>query len=774
MPNRDYLAERFEQFRRAAGGSALNAIAKPGRRKNLRAVQSGPAPNPEDGLAGLIERVTFHNEETGFAVLRVKVKGRRELATVVGSLASVSAGEWITAQGRWVRDSEHGLQLSATFLECTPPSSREGIEKYLGSGMIKGIGPVYAKKMVERFGEEVFTIIAESSARLEEISGIGPERRRRIKDAWKEQKTIREIMVFLHSNGVSTSRAVRIFKTYGEQAIETVRANPYTLARDISGIGFKSADQIAEKVGIPRDSIIRACAGISHTLLEATNSGHCALPREMLIEQATILLAVDENLVREALARLLVNRELVEEQIGEHTLIFLPALRAAEVGIAAKIRAMASQPSTHPVMDIGKAIEWCEKKTGRELAVSQKEAIKVASQSRVLIITGGPGVGKTTLLNSLLLIFRAKKIKCLLCAPTGRAAKRLGEATGLETKTIHRLLEFQPASGGFTRNEERPLDCDLLVVDETSMVDVQLMHKLLKAVPADGHLILVGDVDQLPSVGPGMVLANLIDSGVVPIVRLTEIFRQAAQSSIIINAHRINEGRMPEFGDAGQESDFYFVEREEPERIQSTLIGLTRDRVPAKHHCDPIGDIQVLCPMNRGSLGAREMNLQLQNALNPQRQDEPRVERFGWQFRLRDKVIQTANNYEKEVFNGDIGRIKAINPEERELTIQFDSREVLYDFGELDEVSLAYAISIHKAQGSEFPVVIVPVAMQHYMLLQRNLIYTAITRGRKMVVLVGQKKALSLAVRNNRTGERFSGLLERLRSDPEPGKTQMK
>jgi exodeoxyribonuclease V alpha subunit len=485
----------------------------------------------------------------------------------------------------------------------------------------------------------------------------------------------------------------------------------------------------------------------------------------MLVEQAKALLAVDESLVREALARLLVNRELVEEQIGEHTLIFLPALRATEVGIAAKIRAMAAQPATHPVMDIGKAIEWCEKKTGRELALSQKEAIKVASRSRVLIITGGPGVGKTTLLNSLLLIFRAKKIKCLLCAPTGRAAKRLGEATGLEAKTIHRLLEFQPSSGGFTRNEDRPLDCDLLVVDETSMVDVQLMHKLLKAVPADGHLILVGDVDQLPSVGSGMVLANLIESGVVPIVRLTEIFRQAAQSRIIINAHRINEGRMPEFGDAAQESDFYFVEREEPERIQATLIGLTRDRVPAKYHCDPIGDIQVLCPMNRGSLGAREMNLQLQNALNPQRPDEPRVERFGWQFRLRDKVIQTENNYEKEVFNGDIGRIKAINPEERELTIQFDSREVLYDFGEMDEVSLAYAISIHKAQGSEFPVVIVPVAMQHYMLLQRNLIYTAITRGRKMVVLVGQKKALGLAVRNNRTGERFSGLLERLRGE---------
>lgn len=728
-------------------------------------MQTPTAHNPEDGLAGLIERVTFHNEETGFAVLRVKVKGRRELATVVGSLASVSAGEWITAQGRWVRDSEHGLQLNATFLECTPPTSREGIEKYLGSGMIKGIGPVYAKKMVEKFGEEVLTIIEKSSVLLEKIGGIGPQRRRRIKEAWKEQRAIREIMVFLHSNGVSTSRAVRIFKTYGEKAIETVRANPYSLARDITGIGFKTADQIAEKVGIPRDSIIRACAGISHCLLEATNSGHCALPREMLVEQGRGLLAVDEPLVREAVERLLLNQEVVEEQIGEHALIFLPALRSAEAGVAAKICALAGRPSTYPGIDIEKAIGWCERKTGQELAPSQKEAIRKVSQSRVLIITGGPGVGKTTLVNSLLLILRAKKIKCLLCAPTGRAAKRLGEATGMDARTIHRLLEFQPSSGGFTRNEERPLDCDLLVVDETSMVDVQLMHKLLKAVPPSAHLILVGDVDQLPSVGPGMVLANLIQSGVVPAVRLTEIFRQAAASRIIINAHRINEGRMPELAGKEQDSDFYFFEREEPEAIQSTLLHLNKERIPAKWSCDPIGDIQVLCPMNRGSLGAREMNLQLQNALNPRRPDEAMVERFGWQFRIRDKVIQTRNNYDKDVFNGDIGRIQAIHPDEREIAIRFDTREVTYDFGELDEVSLAYAISIHKSQGSEFPVVMVPIAMQHYMLLQRNLVYTAITRGRRLVVLVGQKKALGLAVENNRTSKRFSGLLDRLRGE---------
>lgn len=717
-------------------------------------------PSPADGLAGLIERVTFHSEETGFAVLRVKVQGRRDLVTVVGSLPSVSAGEWLTAEGRWVRDKDHGLQLKADFIKCSEPTSREGIEKYLGSGLIKGIGPVYAKKLVARFGEKVFDIIEHTSARLQEIDGIGPGRRKKIRDAWAEQRVVRDIMVFLHSNGVSTSRATRIYKTYGDEAIDKVRSNPYLLAQDIPGIGFTTADQIARKLGIPADSLIRTRAGLRHALQEATGSGHCALPREELLEQTAKALEVDRSLAEEALLRLSIDREVVEDPVTGENLIFLPVLKSAEEGIAERIHELAALPSNYPPIDADKAIAWCAQKTGTDLAPSQQGAIKEALARRVLIITGGPGVGKTTLVNSLLAILRAKKISCLLCAPTGRAARRLTETTGLEARTIHRLLEYQPS--GFARNESRPLECDLLVVDEVSMVDVPLLHKLLRALPSNAHLLLVGDVDQLPSVGPGSALADLIASRSVPVVRLTEIFRQAATSRIIVNAHRINAGQMPEESPA--ESDFYFIERETSESISSTIIQMARERIPGKLRCDPIRDIQILCPMNRGTLGARALNGLLQDALNPLRAGETAVEKFGWQFRLRDKVIQTANNYDKEVFNGDIGQIAQVDAGEREMLVRFDGRDVVYDFNELDEISLAYAITIHKSQGSEFPVVILPLAMQHYLLLQRNLVYTGLTRGKKLVVIVGEKKALGTAVRNIRTSARHSGLLARLKS----------
>ncbi len=725
-------------------------------------MQPQPPKQFAESLSGLIERVTFFNEENGFAVLKVKAKGHRDQVTVIGSLPSVSAGEWVTAEGRWIQDREFGPQFKAEMLASTAPTTREGIEKYLGSGMVKGIGPIYAKKLVDRFGGQIFDVIETQSARMEELDGIGPKRRKRIKDAWAEQKVIRQIMVFLHSNGVSTSRAVRIYKTYGDDAIEKVRSDPYRLAKDIHGIGFKTADQIAQKIGIPVDSLLRAGAGLSHVLIEATGDGHCALPVELLRDEAGKLLLVDEKIVTEALERTLASRDLVKETISGQELIFLPHLKRAEEIIAARIRSLAAAPAAFPAIDFAKAIVWSQEKTGKELAPSQREALKLALSSRALVITGGPGVGKTTLVNAILLILRAKEVRCLLCAPTGRAAKRLSETTGVVAKTIHRLLEVHPATGTFTRNEANPLDCDLLVVDETSMVDVTLMANLLRALPTKASLLLVGDIDQLPSVGPGMVLRHLIESKIVPVVRLTEVFRQAAHSRIIINAHRINEGQMPETAPKGGESDFFFIEREEPELIAAMLVEMVKTRIPAKFRLDPIRDIQVLCPMNRGSLGIRELNVRLQNELNPARAAEPSVEKFGWQFRLRDKVIQTQNDYDKDVFNGDIGQIVKIDPVEKEVTIRFDPREVVYDFGELDEISLAYAITIHKSQGSEFPAVVTPLATQQYLLLQRNLVYTGITRGKQLVVLIGQRKALGIAVRNHKTEHRFSGLLARL------------
>ncbi len=717
---------------------------------------------PNDALSGQVERVIFHNEETGFCVLKVKVQGRKEPVAVLGTLPSVVAGEWITAEGSWERDRDHGIQLKTHKLKTQPPTSLEGIEKYLGSGMIKGIGPVYATKLVKKFGEKVLEIIENQSKRLEEVDGIGRERRQRIKEAWAEQKVVRDIMLFLHAHGLGTNRAMRIYKNYGAEAIELIRADPYRLARDIHGIGFHSADSVAEKLGLEADSLLRARAAIEHLLDQAMLEGHCALPRHDLLEGAARLLQVDEVVVSEAFERHLKDERILTEKIAGEELIFLPLLRDAEERIARQLHRLSESKEPDPPIDAEKAIPWVEEKTSRKLSSSQHEALRTALRSRAVVITGGPGVGKTTLLQSLLKILTAKKLQCILAAPTGRAAQRLAEATGLEASTLHRLLEFQPARGGFQRNASNPLEGDVVVVDEVSMVDVPLMSRLLDALPRNARLILVGDADQLPSVGPGLVLGDIIRSGVIPVVQLREIFRQAGDSRIISGAHAINRGEIPEIIDIPKNSDFIFLEREDPEECAATLISMVRDRLPKHLGIDSIDDIQILSPMHRGSLGIRELNAQLQSSLNPRSEYRDEYQAFGNLFRVGDKVIQTSNNYDKEVFNGDIGRICSMNREDRLMIVRFGKREVTYEFGELDELDLAYAITIHKSQGSEFPVVVIPLAMQQYLLLQRNLLYTGVTRGKRMVVLIGQKKALSMAVKNESTRHRHGGLLQRL------------
>jgi len=735
----------------------------PPRRPFRKKPDNEPVPGgPDDALSGQVERVTFHNEETGFCILKVKVQGRKEPVAVLGTLPSVAPGEWVTAQGTWERDREHGIQLKTHKLKTQPPTSLEGIEKYLGSGMIKGIGPVYATKLVKKFGEKVFDIIENQSKRLEEVDGIGRERRQRIKDAWAEQKVVRDIMLFLHAHGLGTNRAVRIYKSYGAEAIELIRADPYRLARDIHGIGFHSADSVAEKLGLESDSLLRARAAIEHLLDQATTEVHCALPRRDLLEGASRLLEVDESVVNEAFQRHLKDERILSEKIAGEELIFMPLLRDAEERIARQLLRLAEAKEPDPKIDPEKAIPWVEEKTGRKLSPSQHEALRIALKSRAVVITGGPGVGKSTLIQSLLKILTAKKLQCLLAAPTGRAAQRLAEATGLEASTLHRLLEFQPARGGFQRNASNPLEGDVVVVDEVSMVDVPLMSRLLDALPRKARLILVGDADQLPSVGPGLVLGDIIRSGMIPVVHLREIFRQAGDSRIISGAHSINRGEIPDIIEAPKDSDFIFIDREDPEECASTLVSLVRDRLPKHLGVDPVDGIQILSPMHRGSLGIRELNTRLQASLNPRSEHRDEYQAFGNLFRVGDKVIQTSNNYDKEVFNGDIGRIRSMEREEKSLVVRFGKREVIYEFGELDELELAYAITIHKSQGSEFPVVVIPLAMQQYLLLQRNLLYTGVTRGKRMVVLVGQKKALGMAVRNESTRHRHGGLLHRL------------
>ena len=709
-------------------------------------------------LAGLVERVTFHNADNGFCVLRVKARSHRDLVTVVGHAAIISAGEWITASGEWFNDHTHGQQFKAQFMRTSAPTSIEGIEKYLGSGMIRGIGPVYAQKMVKAFGEKVFDIIEAEPDRLREVTGIGAVRAKRITAAWAEQKIVREIMVFLHSNGVGTARAVRIYKTYGADAVQVMTENPYRLARDIRGIGFKTADAIAMKLGIAKTAMIRVRAGISYALTEAMDDGHCGLPTDQLVPLAEELLEVPKELIRSALELELGEGTVIADSVAQTPRIFLAGLYRAEQVIAGRLIQLINGRLPWPFIDADKALPWVETKTGLKLAESQSAAIRLAMLAKVLVITGGPGVGKTTIVNSILRILAAKGVNLLLCAPTGRAAKRMTEATGFEAKTIHRLLEVDPKGGGFKRGADNPLDCDLLVIDEASMVDVMLMQALLRAVPDNAALLIVGDIDQLASVGPGQVLADIISSGAVPVVRLTEVFRQAAKSRIITSAHRINQGSMPDLSRPEGDSDFYFVEAEDPEVAVPRIVELVKSRIPKRFGLDPIRDIQVLCPMNRGGVGARSLNVSLQAALNPT--GERKVERFGWTLAPKDKVMQIENDYDKEVYNGDIGYVEDVDPEAGELTASFDGRLVTYGFGELDTLVPAYAATIHKSQGSEYPAVVIPVLMQHYTMLQRNLLYTGVTRGKKLVILVGQKKAIAMAVRNASGRRRWSKLDE--------------
>jgi exodeoxyribonuclease V alpha subunit len=711
-------------------------------------------------LTGAVERVTFHSEETGFCVLRVKVRGHRDLVTVVGTAATITPGEYIEGQGWWVTDRTHGLQFKTQALRVVPPSTLEGIEKYLGSGMVKGIGPHFAKKLVQAFGEQVFDVIEQTPERLTDLDGIGPKRKQRVVEAWEAQKIIREIMVFLHSHGVGTARAVRIYKTYGNEAIVKVRENPYRLALDIHGIGFKTADNLAQRLGIPRDAVIRAQAGVRHVLQEFAEDGHCAVHHEELMETATTLLEIPVTIIEQAVELECQEDHLIAEDIDGKPCLFLAPLQRAEVGVASHLLRLLKGDLPWGQIDPAKAVPWVEQKTGRTLSPSQQDAVAMALGSKVTVITGGPGVGKTTIVTSILQILQAKKMQVLLCAPTGRAAKRLSEATGLEAKTIHRLLEFEPTSMGFVHGPTNPLRCDLVVVDEVSMVDVALMSQLLRAIPDKAAVLLVGDVDQLPSVGPGSVLADIITSGRIPTVTLTEIFRQAATSQIIVNAHRINQGQLPAMREDGQ-SDFYVIPADSPEDIQAKLLRVVTERIPQRFGLHPIRDVQVLTPMNRGSLGARALNAVLQEALNPDA--TPKVTRFGWTYAPGDKVIQTVNNYDKDVYNGDIGRVAQVDLEEGQVEIDFDGRIVTYDVGELDEVALAYAATVHKSQGSEYPVVVIPLATQHYPMLARNLLYTGVTRGKQLVVVIGQPRAVAIAVRNVRSVQRLTNLASRLR-----------
>ncbi len=736
----------------------------------LKKVQATPTTTPQlQYLEGTLERLTFQNEENGYTVARLIPKGKTNEVTVVGTLTGVNVGELLHLEGIWTSHPQYGRQFEVRSFSVHYPATIEGLRKYLGSGLVRGVGPVTASRIVDYFGLQILEVIESTPHRLREVPGIGEVRAQTIAHAWEEQKQIKEIMMFLQGHGVSTSLAVRIYKQYGQESINVVRTNPYQLARDVFGIGFRTADKIARQMGISPQAPERLQAGLLHALGALSDEGHCFATRDQLLAEGVQLLEVGLPLCEEQLDVLVRQAALIaeesEDKLPGSQAIFLPPFFMGERGVTSRLRriqlANRDRLQDFQTVDWQRAFTWLDTQITIQLTGQQKEAVRMALTSKVSVLTGGPGTGKSTITGSIIRLLKARGHSVLLAAPTGRAAKRLSEATGLEAKTIHRLLEFKPgANGPFLRDQKNPLDADLVIIDETSMVDLLLMNHLLGAIEQGSHLLLVGDVDQLPSVGPGNVLRDIITSGVVPVTRLETIFRQAEDSFIIVNAHRINQGEMPIF--ARNARDFFLFLEKDPQKASDWVIDLVAKRIPEKFGFNASSDIQVLSPMHRGAVGVSELNLRLQEALNPPGVDKAEFRHGQRVFREGDRVMQIRNDYERLVFNGDMGRIQQLNLEDAVALIDFDGRIVQAEFSQLDEVVHAYAVSIHKAQGSEFPVVVIPLLTQHYMMLQRNLLYTGVTRARKLVVLVGSKQAIAMAVRNDRIAARNTKLAKRL------------